>query len=60
MIENILGILAAGDSSETILERYPWLEPEDAGDDEVLPCAYGGPSILLSLDKDIGEMAVVH
>jgi uncharacterized protein (DUF433 family) len=22
-------MLAAGDSPETILERYPWLEPED-------------------------------
>jgi len=28
-VEHILGMLAAGDSSETILEGYPWLEPED-------------------------------
>jgi uncharacterized protein (DUF433 family) len=28
-VEHILGMLAAGDSSETILEGYDWLEPED-------------------------------
>jgi uncharacterized protein (DUF433 family) len=28
-VEHILGMLAAGDSPETILEGYPWLEPED-------------------------------
>jgi uncharacterized protein (DUF433 family) len=28
-VEHILGMLAAGDSAETILEGYPWLEPED-------------------------------
>jgi uncharacterized protein (DUF433 family) len=28
-VEHILGMLAAGDTSETILEGYPWLEPED-------------------------------
>ena len=28
-VEHILGMLAAGDSTETILEGYPWLEPED-------------------------------
>jgi uncharacterized protein (DUF433 family) len=27
--EQVLGTLAAGDSIETILERYPWLERED-------------------------------
>ena len=27
-VEHILGMLAAGDSSETILEGYPWLEPD--------------------------------
>ena len=25
----VLGMLAAGDRPETILEGYPWLEPED-------------------------------
>ena len=28
-VEHILGMLAAGDSSATILEGYPWLAPED-------------------------------
>ena len=28
-VEHILGMLAAGDSMEIILEGYPWLERED-------------------------------
>jgi len=28
-VEHVLGMLAAGDSIETILEGYPWLERED-------------------------------
>ena len=28
-VEHILGMLAAGDTSETILEGYSWLEKED-------------------------------
>ena len=28
-VEHILGMLAAGDAAETILEGYPWLEGED-------------------------------
>jgi uncharacterized protein (DUF433 family) len=28
-IEHVLGMLAAGDTPETILEGYPWLERED-------------------------------
>jgi uncharacterized protein (DUF433 family) len=28
-VEHILGMLAAGDSPETILEGYPWLERQD-------------------------------
>ncbi len=28
-VEHVLGMLAAGDTRETILEGYPWLEPED-------------------------------
>jgi uncharacterized protein (DUF433 family) len=28
-VEYVLGMLAAGDRPETILEGYPWLEPED-------------------------------
>ena len=28
-VEHVLGMLAAGDSTETILEGYPWLQKED-------------------------------
>lgn len=28
-VEHILGVLAAGDTIETLLEAYPWLERED-------------------------------
>lgn len=28
-VEHILGMLAAGDTPETILAHYPWLERED-------------------------------
>jgi uncharacterized protein (DUF433 family) len=28
-VEHVLGMLAAGDTVETILEGYPWLETED-------------------------------
>jgi len=28
-VEHVLGMLAAGDSPEVILQGYPWLEPED-------------------------------
>ena len=28
-VEHVLGMLAAGDSAETIVEGYPWLEVED-------------------------------
>ena len=28
-VEHILGLLAAGDTIDTIREGYPWLEPDD-------------------------------
>jgi uncharacterized protein (DUF433 family) len=28
-VEHVLGMLAAGDSSEDVLAAYPWLEPDD-------------------------------
>lgn len=28
-VEHILGMMAAGDTTETLLEAYPWLERED-------------------------------
>ena len=29
VIEHVLGMLAAGDTFETLLEGYPWLERDD-------------------------------
>ena len=26
-VEHVLGMLAAGDTAQTLLEAYPWLEP---------------------------------
>ncbi len=28
-VEHVLGMLAAGDTTETLLVAYPWLEPDD-------------------------------
>ena len=28
-VEHVLGMLAAGDTPETLLQNYPWLERED-------------------------------
>jgi len=28
-VEHVLGMLAAGDTTETLLAAYPWLEAED-------------------------------
>jgi len=28
-VEHVLAMLAAGDSTDTLLEGYPWMEPED-------------------------------
>jgi len=28
-VEHVLGMLAAGDSTEDILNAYPWMEPDD-------------------------------
>ena len=28
-VEHVLGMLATGDTVDTILDGYPWLEPED-------------------------------
>lgn len=28
-VEHVLGMLAAGDDVATILDHYPWLEPDD-------------------------------
>ena len=28
-VEHVLGMLAAGDTPETLTQAYPWLEPDD-------------------------------
>jgi uncharacterized protein (DUF433 family) len=28
-VEHVLGMLAAGDTTDTLLVAYPWLEPDD-------------------------------
>jgi uncharacterized protein (DUF433 family) len=28
-VEHVLGMLAAGDTTQTLLDAYPWLEAED-------------------------------
>lgn len=28
-VEHVLGMLAAGDTTQTLLDSYPWLEPDD-------------------------------
>ncbi len=28
-VEHVLGMLAAGDTADTLLDAYPWLEPDD-------------------------------
>ena len=28
-VEHVLGMLAAGDTAEIVLQGYPWLEPDD-------------------------------
>jgi predicted nuclease of predicted toxin-antitoxin system len=34
--------------------------PQDPGDDEILEYAYRENRVLITLDKDFGELAVVH
>ena len=54
-VEHVLGMQAVGDSPETILAGYPWLEPEDVqacliyarrlvGHERVEPAVGGGSS----------------
>ena len=40
-VEHVLGMLAAGDTAETILEGYPWLEPEDVQACLAFPSRHG-------------------
>ena len=40
-VEHVLGMLAAGDSQETILRGYAWLEPDD-----VRACLLYAPKVV--------------
>ncbi len=40
-VEHVLGMLAAGDSHETILKGYPWLEPDDIRACLIYHCRHG-------------------
>ena len=42
-VEHVLGMLAAGDDPQTILDGYPWLEPEDIQACLVYAHRLGGP-----------------
>ncbi|MCL4204133.1 MAG: DUF433 domain-containing protein [Pirellulaceae bacterium] len=54
-VEHVLGMLAAGDTVETILEGYPWLEADDVracllfarrvvGHERIEPLLIGSPT----------------
>lgn len=54
-VEHVLGMLAAGDTMETIIAGYPWLEPQDVqaclvyakrivGHERIEPLSAGEPS----------------
>jgi uncharacterized protein (DUF433 family) len=47
-VEHILGMLAAGDTPEIILEGYPWLEVED-----IQACLVYGPSLNPNFNEGI-------
>lgn len=42
-VEHVLGMLAAGDTPETILMGYNWLEPEDIQACLLYCASYGEP-----------------
>ncbi|MDE0229593.1 MAG: DUF433 domain-containing protein [Spirochaetaceae bacterium] len=47
-VEHVLGMLAAGDDHDTLLQGYPWLERED-----ILACLLYVRKGLLELREDI-------
>jgi len=56
-VEHVLGMLAAGDSFETILEGYPWLEPEDirAADEALI---FLGPLDDLGVARAVSHVSI--
>ncbi len=53
-VEHILAMLAAGDSPETLLEGYPWLEREDVQACLVYAKRLVGHERIESLDAKTG------
>ena len=54
-VEHILGRLAAGDTSQTILEEYPFLEPED-----IQACLLFAYRSLMKVDTGLMEHVRRH
>jgi len=68
-VEHVLGLLAAGETSEAILDAYPYLEREDiqaclvfarrvVGHERVEPAIDAEGRAVVTLDKDFAELAV--
>jgi len=54
-VEHLLGMLAAGDSPETILRGYPWLEREDIQACLIYAQRLVGHEIVEPLDAEIAS-----
>ena len=58
-VEHVLGMLAAGDTPETILEGYPWLEHEDiqacriTEQSSIAGCSNLDPESVTDEDEDV-------
>ena len=53
-VEHVLGMLAAGDSHEIILQGYPWLQPEDIQACLVYARRMVGHERIETMDLDTG------
>ncbi len=45
-VEQVLGMLAAGDTTEALLAAYPWLEKEDVKEDVQACLLYARRSLM--------------
>jgi uncharacterized protein (DUF433 family) len=45
-VEHVLGMLSAGDTPETLLRAYPWLEPDDIKACQIFRRRLIGPEII--------------
>jgi uncharacterized protein (DUF433 family) len=51
-VEHVLGMLAAGDTAEMIVNGYPWLEPEDIRACLVYACRLVGHERVVPIVTD--------